>query len=488
MRSIAAFSWAIALTASPAHAQVKGTATGFATGVTGGGSAAAATPTSLAQLKEWLTDSTARTIVIDRTWDFTGTEGTTTGNCCSTRTSTCVGGTSAGQLTIADTCDDGTIVSCTYDNAARSPIDVGSNKSIVGKGSSGVLKGKGLRVRGGNSNVIIQNIHITNLNPQYVWGGDAITLDDSNLVWIDHNKFSLIGRQMIVSGWGQAGKVTISNNEFDGKTTWSSGCNGKHYWTMLLIGLNDQYTIANNWIHDVSGRAPHIGTTATQSQEFYHIVNNYFQDIGGHALDVDGNTWVLLEGNYFTQVTTPITSTSLTAGGNIYSVVTVAEAGACSSYVGYICEWNKAYSSGTYNDLGNTAVLTKASSYKNYLIGHVPVADVPSQVTANAETLLHGRDGDISVNADGLLYGRHPTTIPSKAPVMSSNNTAGFELQRKLLREPKNYIEGPGLESFTSRFGTAFPKPEFLSSDLGVTALYSLPAPSGAAQRRVLLL
>ncbi|KAI0421649.1 alpha/beta-hydrolase [Xylaria grammica] len=71
---------------------------------------------------------------------------------------------------------------------------------------------------------------------------------------------------------------------------------------------------------------------------------------------------------------------------------------------------------------------------------------------------------------------------------MSNNNTAGLELQRKLLREPKNYIEGPGLESFTSRFGTAFPEPEFLSSDLGVTALYSLPAPSGAAQRRVLLL
>jgi hypothetical protein len=33
----------------------------------------------------------------------------------------------------------------------------------------------------GASNIIIQNIKITDLNPQYVWGGDAITLDDTDL-------------------------------------------------------------------------------------------------------------------------------------------------------------------------------------------------------------------------------------------------------------------------------------------------------------------
>lgn len=26
------------------------------------------------------------------------------------------------------------------------------------------------------------------LNPQYVWGGDIITLDGTDNVWIDHNK------------------------------------------------------------------------------------------------------------------------------------------------------------------------------------------------------------------------------------------------------------------------------------------------------------
>lgn len=143
------------------------------------------------RLKTWLTDSTARTIVIDRTWDFVGSEGTTTGTCCQTATTTCSGGTSAGQLTIADTCDSGTLVTCTYDTAGRTPIDVGSNKSIVGKGSAGVIAGKGLRVRGGNKNVIIQNIHITNINPRFVWGGDALTLDSTDMIWVDHCKVSL---------------------------------------------------------------------------------------------------------------------------------------------------------------------------------------------------------------------------------------------------------------------------------------------------------
>jgi Pectate lyase len=36
------------------------------------------------------------------------------------------------------------------------------------------------------SNIIIQNIMITNLNPQLVWGGDAITLSNTSNIWIDH--------------------------------------------------------------------------------------------------------------------------------------------------------------------------------------------------------------------------------------------------------------------------------------------------------------
>ncbi|KAJ3517807.1 hypothetical protein NM208_g14655 [Fusarium decemcellulare] len=376
----------VALLAGRAVAQVKGTPSGFASGTTGGGNASPQYPSSIDQLKTWLTDSTPRVIMIDRTWDFRNTEGTTSGRCCSDKSTTvCSGGTSKGQLWIQDTCDSpNTWVDCTYDNAARKPIDLGSNKSIVGVGSKGVIIGKGFRVRGGASNIIIQNIHITNLNPQYVWGGDAITLDGADKVWIDHNKISLIGRQMLVSGWGAAGHVTISNNELDGKSEWSSGCNGKHYWTMLFIGEKDYYTFSGNWVHDVSGRAPHVGTDATKSEILFHAVNNYFQNVGGHAFDVDTNVWALLEGNYFENVNTPMTSGSSTKGGQIYDVITVDDASGCTSALGYICEWNRLSGSGTLPTLKSSAALSKLGQHKSSLVGHIGVADVPASVKSKA--------------------------------------------------------------------------------------------------------
>lgn len=44
------------------------------------------------------------------------------------------------------------------------------------------------------SNVIIQNVAFTDINPKYVWGGDAVTLDDTDLIWIDHVTVSFLSR------------------------------------------------------------------------------------------------------------------------------------------------------------------------------------------------------------------------------------------------------------------------------------------------------
>lgn len=165
--------------------------------------------------------------MINKQFDFLQTEGSVNTRCCILNK--CPGNT-GHQSYIGDTCDGGTWENCQYWNAPRNPIDVKSNKSLIGVGANAAIRGKALRLRGGVSNIIIQGIHFFDLNPKHVWGGDAITLDGCDRVWIDNNKFSLVGRQFIVSGWGVAGKVTISDNEFDGRTSWSSACNGKHYW------------------------------------------------------------------------------------------------------------------------------------------------------------------------------------------------------------------------------------------------------------------
>ncbi|CAK4260081.1 unnamed protein product [Aphanomyces euteiches] len=61
---------------------VLGGAPGLAAGVTGGGSAAPVYPTTIAQLKSYLSDSTPRVIILNKAFDFRGTEGTKTETGC----------------------------------------------------------------------------------------------------------------------------------------------------------------------------------------------------------------------------------------------------------------------------------------------------------------------------------------------------------------------------------------------------------------------
>ncbi|KAL3295686.1 pectate lyase [Colletotrichum asianum] len=164
-------------------AQVTGEAFGFAAGTTGGGDAKPQVPSSNEELVEWLTDSQPRTIMIDRLFDFLETEGSTNGTCCRDEKSyQCKDSSRHGQVYIGDDCGDMQKISCTYWNAPTRPIYVASNKSIVGVGESGIIRGKGFRMSHDVSNVIFQNIHITELNPEYIWGGDAISMDGTDKI------------------------------------------------------------------------------------------------------------------------------------------------------------------------------------------------------------------------------------------------------------------------------------------------------------------
>jgi pectate lyase len=160
---------------------VHGTAEGFAKGVTGGGNAKPVYPTNIAQLKSYLTDASPRVIILNKVFDFTTSEGTETGTACASW-----GTGSSCQKIIQSSCGSAPTIKGTWYKAARTPIDVASDKTILGVGSSGVIKGKGLRFRGGAKNIIVQNIAVTDLNPEYVWGGDAISFDGSDLIWVDH--------------------------------------------------------------------------------------------------------------------------------------------------------------------------------------------------------------------------------------------------------------------------------------------------------------
>ncbi|KAF7957430.1 hypothetical protein EAE96_003015 [Botrytis aclada] len=362
-------------------AGVTGSALGAAHGVTGGGSASPVTPTTTAELVSYLTDSSPRVILITKTFDFRGTLGTTTATGCVPTSNTC-GSSGQNAINANGWCGSAPATTVKYDNAGTTPIQVKSNKSIVGVGSAGVIIGRGLYLSG-VSNIIIQNVHITNLNPSLIWGGDAITLVGTDLIWIDHCKFSLIGRQMLVTGYNAAGRLTISNNEFDGQTSWSATCNGQHYWTMLFYGAADYVTLSNNYIHHCSGRAPKVGGSSGDAITM-HAVNNYFYNVAGHDFDIGVGAAVLLEGNYFKSVTTPLTAASASGGGSIFTTASGTES-SCTAYLGRACVANALSSSGAMAGYGTTNFLATIKTKES---GYVPAAmaasAVPAYVVAHA--------------------------------------------------------------------------------------------------------
>ncbi|KAG3088911.1 hypothetical protein PI124_g16850 [Phytophthora idaei] len=224
------------------------TAPGLAAGTTGGGNANPVYPTSLAELKNYLKDSQPRVIsnrdCLAKNNGYKGQDVIL----------------QSGGMANTGGCVEGTSVKVTYDLAAtKNPLVVTSNKTLRGLGTSGVIKGKGLWIQG--DNVIIQNVHITQLNPHLIWGGDAIYIQGLNSgktamqrVWIDHVKISNIGRQMIATNTASVKSLTISNSEFDGQTQYSATCDGNQYWTFLFLGTQTQASLVNNFVHHTSGR------------------------------------------------------------------------------------------------------------------------------------------------------------------------------------------------------------------------------------------
>lgn len=184
-------------------AGVSGAAFGFANGTTGGGDAEALAPSDFSQLAAWLTDNTPRIILIDKEFDYLASEGECTDYKRRIPDSNTCG--SAGQNAIdiekLGWCDPYPSITCTYYKVPLDANDVTSNKSIVGVGIAGAIRERvGAWSMVLATLLVIQKIHITDLNPQDIWGGDTISLDGTDNVWIDHVEILLVGRQIFVSG------------------------------------------------------------------------------------------------------------------------------------------------------------------------------------------------------------------------------------------------------------------------------------------------
>jgi len=349
---------------------------GFGSAVTGGAGGTTVTVKTAADLVAAVAGNAPKIIQISGTIDFSGREGMTSASGC--YVAQCSSGSSEYILGQLGACDGKPTFNVSFDSAGATPLAIGSNKTLLGIGANATIKGKGLVFNSGVSNVIVRNLNITNINPQVVWGGDALTFAGAQKIWIDHNHISLIGRQFIVSHNGTNTGITLSYNDFDGNTPYSATCNGSHYYVMLILGSGDEITAQGNWIHNTSGRAPHAGG-ATGAAVNMHFVNEYFMAVPGHASDASTGANLLFEGTYFQNVTTPFMGDS---GYNYAPVASNAgaAASACKAAIDRACVANATNSTTVQSFPLDQPALKAISGDKASLVQAYPATEVPYSV------------------------------------------------------------------------------------------------------------
>jgi pectate lyase len=209
-------------------------------GTTGGGSASATTVTSSSALASAVSGSTARVVRISGT------------------------------------------ISCS------GMITVGSNKSILGN-SGATIAGCGLNVSNA-SNVIIRNIFFRD------WNDDAVNVQYSTRVWVDHNSFTN-GYDGAVDVKRASDYVTVSWNRTYG-----------HDKTMLLGHSDDnasedvghlRVTYHHNYFDGSGTRHPRV-----RFGNPVHVYNNYYR-ANEYGVASTMGAGVLVEGNYFENVDEP---------------------------------------------------------------------------------------------------------------------------------------------------------------------------------------
>ncbi|KAF5547591.1 pectate lyase [Fusarium phyllophilum] len=201
------------------------------------------------------------------------------------------GGGSAAQITVktlaeltaAAAADGPSVIFVQGSISGAAKVQVTSNKSIIGKTGSS-LTGIGLTING-QKNVIVRNMKISKVEADY---GDAITIQKSTNVWVDHCDLSAVRGD---DKDFYDGLVDLSH-----AADWSKGS---------LVGHSDKnaaedvgtlrVTYANNHFNNVRSRGPllRFGTA--------HIFNQYY-DTMDTGLNSRMGAQALIQSSVFTNV------------------------------------------------------------------------------------------------------------------------------------------------------------------------------------------
>ena len=185
-------------------------------------------------------------------------------------------------------------------------ITVSSNKTFLGITDSAYLKGIGLEISDAR-NVIVKNLKISHVTPQ-----DAVEINNSKNVWIDH--CDLFSDQDHGTEYYD-GLLDIKNASSFITVSWSRFHD--HYKTILISSGDTQVadtttriTFHHNYFHNCESRLPSIRFGKA------HIFNNYYKDCGT-AINSRMGACVRVEKNYFENVGTAVMMSYSVEGGYV---------------------------------------------------------------------------------------------------------------------------------------------------------------------------
>ncbi|KAK0648366.1 polysaccharide lyase family 1 protein [Cercophora newfieldiana] len=172
-----------------------------------------------------------------------------------------------------------------------SRIKVGSNKSVLGVGTTAHITGSGIDLQD-VTNVIIRNLKIS-----FIKDNDCITIRNTTRVWVDHNEFTSDITQGPDAFDGQvdiiraSDYITLSWNFFHNH--WKSSLVGNDATFRALDSGHLHITYHHNYWHTIGTRGP-AGRFGHQ-----HVYNNLYIDYLYQALHSRSDNQMLVEGNVF---------------------------------------------------------------------------------------------------------------------------------------------------------------------------------------------
>ncbi|KAK8168391.1 pectin lyase fold/virulence factor [Phyllosticta citrichinensis] len=192
------------------------------------------------------------------------------------------------------------VVSGTIEGGAK--VKVTSDKTIVGQDSKAILSNIALYVKG-QKNVIIRNLTIKEVLAEF---GDAIGIQESTNVWVDHCDLSS-NRDHDKDYYDGLLDVTHASDYVTISNTYLHD-----HWKASLVGHSDSngdedtghltVTYANNYWKNINSRMPsyRFGTG--------HIINSYFEDCND-GINTRQGAQLLIESNVFSGLKKPVYST-----------------------------------------------------------------------------------------------------------------------------------------------------------------------------------